>query len=154
MSCEELGVSRSRAVFANEVRGDDAEDATVKTLTVAASESVVLRPGAAPGSVVDVDGDAIVRGTLKVRGDDEEAATVKTLTLTAPESVVLRPGATPHAADVDGDAIVRGGLSVGAAFEISSNIVSGDRPDSATNERARGEMSTYPSGPSPRGRFT
>eukprot|EP00899_Mesostigma_viride_P027461 jgi/Mesvir1/78/Mv18013-RA.1 len=64
MSCEELGVSRSRVVAANEVRGDDAEDATVKTLTVAASDSIVLRPGAAPGSVVDVDGDAIVRGTL------------------------------------------------------------------------------------------
>eukprot|EP00899_Mesostigma_viride_P010590 jgi/Mesvir1/19532/Mv18052-RA.1 len=63
--CEELGVSRTREIRANEVRGDDEEAATVKTLTLTASESVVLRPGATPHAA-DVDGDAIVRGGLSV----------------------------------------------------------------------------------------
>eukprot|EP00899_Mesostigma_viride_P001693 jgi/Mesvir1/11524/Mv16743-RA.1 len=35
--CEELGVSRTREIRANEVRGDDEEAATVKTLTLTAS---------------------------------------------------------------------------------------------------------------------
>lgn len=61
--CEDMGVSRCRAAFVNEVRGDDEVAATQKGLTLSAAGTIVIRPGASPNNV-DVDGDAVVRGKL------------------------------------------------------------------------------------------